>query len=56
MYVSVILVALAVVLEEPAGTFVASLDATVYVYVSPDPETNASKSKLNATSLQISAV
>ncbi len=44
VYTSVILAALATVLGFPAGTLVASLDATVYLNVSPEPVIRLSKS------------
>ena len=46
---------LAVVRAVPAATADWSLEATVYVYVSPDKGTKASKLKFNATSLQVVA-
>ena len=36
-----------------AGTLAALLEATVYVNTSPEPATNASKSKFKATSLHV---
>jgi hypothetical protein len=43
VYTSVMLAADATVLGLPAGTLVALLEATVYVYKSPDPEIKPSK-------------
>ncbi len=43
VYTSVIFVADATALGFPAGTLVALLEATVYVYVSPAPVINPSK-------------
>ena len=56
VYVSVIASALAVVRAVPAATCAWLLEATVYVYVSPDKGIKASKLKFNATSLHVSAV
>ena len=56
VYVSVIALLLAVVRAVPAATAAWLLEATVYVYVSPDKGIKASRLKFNATSLQISAV
>ena len=56
VYVSVMAKSLADERAVPAGTFVASLEATEYVYVSSVPETKTSKSRFKATSLQIVAV
>jgi uncharacterized protein YneF (UPF0154 family) len=56
VYTSVIFVAEAVVLGLAGGTFVASLEATVKIKVSPAPDINASKLKFKAASLQVATV
>ena len=53
---SVIAALLAVVRAAPGATAAWLLEATVYVYVSPDPASKPSKLKFKATSLQIVAV